>query len=154
MFYDLERPLEFVQDVVDVLADDGIWHLEQSYLPAMLEVTAYDTICHEHLEYYSLTQLKWIADRVGLKIIDVELNDVNGGSFSVTLCKRDAGYPESDSQVQVVLSREAEMGLGSIEAYKPFRERVLRHRDKLRDAIHQINKEQQLVLGYGASTRS
>src|SRR2546426_530718 len=79
MFYDLERPLEFVREVADILADDGIWHLEQSYLPAMLRANAYDTVCHEHVEYYAVAQIKWLADKVGLTILDVEENDVNGG---------------------------------------------------------------------------
>src|SRR2546427_9065525 len=82
MFYDLERPLEFVREVADILADDGIWHLEQSYLPSMLRANAYDTVCHEHVEYYALAQIKWLADKAGLTILDVERNDVNGGSFA------------------------------------------------------------------------
>ena len=54
MFYDLEAPLDFVREVAAILADDGIWHFEQSYMPSMLRMNSYDTICHEHLEYYSL----------------------------------------------------------------------------------------------------
>src|SRR5437867_3483583 len=81
MFYDLERPLEFVREVADILADDGIWHLEQSYLPAMLRANAYDTVCHEHVEYYAVAQIKWLADKVGLTILDVEEDDVDGGTF-------------------------------------------------------------------------
>ena len=87
MFYDLEAPLSFMQEVHDVLADDGIWVFEQSYMPTMLETNSYDTVCHEHLEFYALRQIKWMTDRVGFKILDVEFNDVNGGSFSVTAAK-------------------------------------------------------------------
>src|SRR6185369_6342822 len=54
MFYDLEDPCAFAREIASVLADDGIWHFEQSYMPAMLAANAYDTICHEHLEYYAL----------------------------------------------------------------------------------------------------
>ena len=88
MFYDLEDPLAFMRDVHDVLADDGIWVFEQSYMPTMLATNSFDTVCHEHLEYYALRQIKWMADRVGFRIVDVEFNDVNGGSFSVTVRKR------------------------------------------------------------------
>ncbi|MDB6089445.1 MAG: C-methyltransferase, partial [Gammaproteobacteria bacterium] len=77
MFYDLEEPLKFAREVHDVLADEGIWVFEQSYMPTMLERNSYDTVCHEHLEYYALKQIKWLTDRAGLKIIDVEFNDVN-----------------------------------------------------------------------------
>jgi len=90
MFYDLEAPQEFARQIAGILAADGIWHFEQSYLPAMLEANAYDTICHEHLEYYALRQIKWITDRAGLKIVDVTFNAVNGGSFAVSASPRSA----------------------------------------------------------------
>ena len=88
MFYDLESPLDFSLEVSDILHDDGIWHLEQSYMPMMLKHNSYDTICHEHLEYYSLTSIKNIFDKAGLKIIDLEFNDINGGSFAITVAKK------------------------------------------------------------------
>ena len=90
MFYDLENPLAFAQEVEEILLDDGIWVMEQSYLPLMIKVNAYDTICHEHLEYYRLKQIKWICDNVGLKIIDIETNDTNGGSFKLILAKKES----------------------------------------------------------------
>jgi Putative zinc binding domain/Methyltransferase domain len=79
MFYDLEDPMGFMQQVFDLLADDGIWVFEQSYMPTMLDTNSYDTVCHEHLEFYTVRQIKWMADRVGFKILDVEFNDINGG---------------------------------------------------------------------------
>ena len=88
MFYDLDNPIEFAQDIYDVLDDNGIWHLEQSYMPMMLKNNSYDTICHEHLEYYSLESIKYIFDKVGFKIIDLEFNDINGGSFAFPLTKK------------------------------------------------------------------
>src|SRR5213594_4490445 len=106
MFYDLERPLDFAHEVADVLADDGVWHLEQSYLPAMLQVNAYDTICHEHVEYYALAQIKWLADKVGLAILDVERNDVNGGSFAVTLGRNRRLVPRGGGRVERFLEAE------------------------------------------------
>src|SRR5256885_2749991 len=83
MFYDLEKPLEFVREVTDILGDDGIWHLEQSYLPAMLPADAYDTICHEPVEYYARAQIKWLAGKAGLTILEVEPNDVKRGRAAV-----------------------------------------------------------------------
>ncbi len=91
MFYDLEDPLQFMREVHDVLADDGLWVFEQSYMPRMLEQNSYDTVCHEHIEYYALRQIKWMADRVGFVIVDVSFNEINGGSFSVTVKKAAAG---------------------------------------------------------------
>lgn len=84
MMYDLENPIQFAKEVASVLATDGIWVFEQSYLPLMLEQVAFDTICHEHIEYYGLRQIDWLLACAGLEAIDVELNKINGGSFAIT----------------------------------------------------------------------
>ena len=83
MFYDLPNPVQFAKDIYDCLHDDGIWTCEQSYLKTMIERNSIDTICHEHLEYYCLKQVKHIADLAGFVIIDVKFNDCNGGSFII-----------------------------------------------------------------------
>ena len=70
MFYDLEEPMTFIADIHDVLAEDGVWHFEQSYLPLMLEANSYDTICHEHLLYLSMHDIRRILDASGFRIID------------------------------------------------------------------------------------
>ncbi|HEY6219527.1 MAG TPA: methyltransferase domain-containing protein, partial [Gemmatimonadaceae bacterium] len=84
MFYDIERPREFVRDIAACLADDGVWHFEQSYMPSMLRTNSYDTICHEHLEFYSFKVVADLLAAAGLRVIDVQMNAVNGGSFAVT----------------------------------------------------------------------
>jgi hypothetical protein len=105
MFYDLEEPLKFMQDIYDILHDEGVWVFEQSYMPAMLEMNSYDTVCHEHLEFYALQQIKWMADKIGFKIIDVELNDINGGSFSIMVAKMASKRIQSPS-VNEILEEE------------------------------------------------
>ena len=153
MFYDLEAPLEFMKTVAGVLADDGIWHFEQSYLPSMLDACAYDTVCHEHLEYYGLTQIKWMTDQADLEILDVELNEVNGGSFAVTVAKRGSKYSRNVSAVEELLEGENSRGLNVSEAYGDFRNAVLQHRDRLPEVIRQLRDDGKRVLGYGASTK-
>jgi SAM-dependent methyltransferase len=153
MFYDLEQPLDFVRQVADTLADDGIWHLEQSYLPAMLEACAYDTICHEHLEYYGLRQIKWMAEQADLKILQVARNDVNGGSFALTLSKQLAPYPQETTEIMEMLKYEEDLGLDTLAPYRTFRERVMRHRDDLISAVTQVRHSGLMLLGYGASTK-
>ena len=87
MFYDLPNPISFAKDIYNLLDDEGIWHLEQSYSGHMLKNLSYDTICHEHLEYYSLTSIKYIFDKCNLKIIDIKFNNINGGSLQLRLQK-------------------------------------------------------------------
>jgi hypothetical protein len=96
MFYDLENPVGFARDVRECLARDGVWHLEQSYMPSMLRSTAYDTVCHEHLEYYSLATVRRILGDANLEVIDVRFNHVNGGSFAVTAARRDSPFTPHD----------------------------------------------------------
>lgn len=151
MFYDLESPIDFAQQVYDILADDGIWILEQSYLPAMIGKNAYDTICHEHLEYYALRQIKWISDSVGFKIIDVEENNINGGSFSIILAKSNSSYAENEANILKLINREKHLDEG--ETYQKFKYGVFDHREKLIEFVKKRNEKKELVLGYGASTK-
>ncbi len=153
MFYDLEDPLAFVRDVAEVLADDGVWHFEQSYLPMMLERNAYDTVCHEHLEYYAMRQVKWMADQVGLVIVDVQFNETNGGSFAVTAAKRGGPYEEATRDVESVLASELAQLLDTRTPYNAFRDRVWEHRSKLIEIIDGIRAKGHAVAGLGASTK-
>ena len=153
MFYDLEQPIDFMRDIHDVLADDGVWLLAQSYLPRMLEMTAYDTVCHEHLEYYGLRQIKWMADRVGLKIVDVGLNMVNGGSFAVTLAKSGSKHRGKRGLVETILGDEESRGLETLVPYHEFGQRVENHKAELRSLIGRIKSSGKSILGLGASTK-
>ncbi len=152
MFYDLEAPLEFMQQVYEVLADDGIWVFEQSYMPTMLDTNSYDTVCHEHLEFYALRQIKWMADKVGFKILDVEFNDINGGSFSVTATKANGDLAVTAS-VQKILDDEVAKGLDTLKPYKEFAERVVKTKHELLDFIQNARTNNKTVSILGASTK-
>lgn len=153
MFYDLEDPNRFVQDVASVLADDGIWHFEQSYMPSMLRTNAYDTICHEHLEFYSLKVVKNMLEANGLRIVDVQMNAINGGSFAVTACKRDAKYISNTPIINWMIKQEDDMGLDTPKPYRDFEERVFRHRKTLTELIEALVQDGKKIIGYGASTK-
>jgi hypothetical protein len=154
MFYDLEAPIEFAREIESILADDGIWHFEQSYMPSMLRLNSYDTICHEHIEYYSLGVVKTILEEAGLRLVDVAMNGVNGGSFAVTATKKsNRSFKTNDAVVDWLLGQEARMGLATPKPYREFEERVYRHRDDLTRLIRALNADGKKVLGYGASTK-
>lgn len=153
MFYDLEDPMDFMRQVFEVLEDDGIWCFEQSYMPTMLETNSYDTVCHEHLEFYALSQIKWMADRVGFKIVDIEFNDVNGGSFSITVAKAKCLHFEEHPDVLLVLKQEIDKGLDSIEPYKQFAERVAQSKHELTAFIDQAISQGKKIAAIGASTK-
>lgn len=152
MFYDLEDPVAFARRVADVLAQDGVWHLEQSYLPSMLSYLAYDTICHEHLEYYSLTALKFILDQAELKIVRLYLNDVNGGSFECDVTHRESPRFDEDPAVAAYLEMESLHGVGRVETYLHFEKRMLQHREGLRGLLSTLSKTTK-IAALGASTK-
>lgn len=154
MFYDLEAPIEFAKQIEAILADNGVWHFEQSYMPSMLRLNSYDTICHEHLEYYSLQVVKNILEAAGLKLVDVVMNAVNGGSFAVTAAKHgNNSVRVNNAVINWLLEQEERMGLHTPRPYREFEERVFRHRDDLTRLIRTLNADGKKVLGYGASTK-
>ncbi len=153
MFYDLESPMEFVMDIEECLADQGIWHFEQSYMPSMLRMKSYDTICHEHLEFYSFKVIKNILEKCGMRVIDVQMNSVNGGSFAVTACKVNAIYKSNQPVINWLIRQENEMGLDTPEPYRNFADEVYRHRKNLTDLIETLVSDGKKIFGYGASTK-
>jgi len=154
MFYDLESPKQFVKEIASNLDLDGIWHFEQSYMPLMLRMNAYDTICHEHLEFYSLSVINELLAEFDLDIIDVQINDINGGSFAVTAChKHSKKYNRNLTVLEWMINQEKEMGIGSIETYNNFSNRIIRHKNNLLDLLHRLNKAGKTIVGYGASTK-
>jgi NDP-4-keto-2,6-dideoxyhexose 3-C-methyltransferase len=153
MFYDLPRPLDFVQDVYDVLDDDGVWMLEHSYLPSMLATNGYDNICHEHLEFYAFKQIEWMASQVGFTVIRADLTDVYGGSLCTIMAKRPDRYGVDEQGVGNIRQKEIELGMDTMAPYEAFGARVREHPERLRDFLDSSRRAGKLTLGYGASTK-
>jgi len=151
MFYDLEKPNIFVNDVVDCLAPDGVWIVQQNYLGTMLEKNGFDNIGHEHLEYYSLSTMQKLLKRHGLEIFDVETNDVNGGSFRTYACHR--GKFEVKEAVSALEQREKRMQLNSSRVYHNFAARIRKIKSDLDKLVRQEVKRGKTVYVYGASNR-
>ncbi|MEA5421216.1 class I SAM-dependent methyltransferase [Spirulina sp. CCNP1310] len=153
MFYDLNVPKQFVEDIHSILDKDGIWHFEQSYMPTMLRMNSYDTVCHEHLEYYSLGVVKKLLEDCDLKVVDVQMNAVNGGSFAVTAARKDSQIKTNDKLIDWLLGQEERMGLHTPRPFRSFEDRVFEHRKNLLSLIRALNEDGKKVLGYGASTK-
>ena len=153
MFYDLEDPTLFVKNIEECLTEDGIWHFEQSYMPSMLRTNSYDTICHEHLEFYSFKVVNNLLNSCNLRVLDVQMNSVNGGSFAITACKNDSHFKSNTPIITWMLQQEDEMGLDTPKPYRDFEERVFRHRKNLTDLIKALVSDGKKIIGYGASTK-
>ena len=123
-------------------------------MPSMLRLNSYDTICHEHLEYYSLGVIARILEAADLRMVDVVMNNVNGGSFAVTATKSsNRALPANQAVIDWLLAQEERMGLGTPRPFRDFEERVFRHRDDLKRLIRSLVADGRKVLGYGASTK-
>jgi hypothetical protein len=153
MFYDLESPVEFVKDIAEVIAKDGVWHFEQSYMPSMLRTNSYDTICHEHLEFYSFKVVKNLLEFCGMRVLDVQMNAINGGSFAVTACKKEAVFKSNKPIIDWMLKQEDDMALDTPKPYRDFEERVFKHKKNLVGLVENLVNDGKKVFGYGASTK-
>jgi SAM-dependent methyltransferase len=156
MFYDLEDPVEFVRAIRDVLAPDGLWIFEMSYMPSMLEMNSYDTICHEHLEYYSLAVVEWVLSKAGMKVVRAELNDINGGSircYSTPVENYRFRSEEDRAQIEELRKAEFDLALDTGSPYRSFQERVNAHRDELTRLVKDYKRAGKRIHVYGASTK-
>jgi len=154
MFYDLDDPNVFVADIVKCLHPDGLWVIQMSYLPLMLEQNAFDNICHEHLEYYSMMSLQFLLRRHGLQAVDVELNDVNGGSFRVYVRSRSKkARPEGLRRVAALERKESRFRLHDKKTYFDFAARIEGIRKKIYQFIKREAGRGKKIYVYGASTK-
>jgi NDP-4-keto-2,6-dideoxyhexose 3-C-methyltransferase len=162
MFYDLEDPNKFVADIKKVMDPEGLWIVQMSYLPLMLKQHDFGNICHEHLEYYSLESLEYLLKLHDLVVSDVQLNDVNGGSFRVFVRNRladetrfgDAAYRQlAAARVRALRAEEAKMGLNETSSYREFAIWVERIKDDVsRFVCAQVRRGKKVAV-YGASTK-
>lgn len=155
MFYDLEDPGTFVADVAATLADDGLWILQMADLPNMLEMAMYDNICHEHLTYFHLAPFERLLTRVGLRLVDVEINDVNGSSYRFYIRHLNGPKPTAEGALRLQRRRMAEfnMALDTDAPYQRFRNSVENNRQALMLLLQNLKQLGKKVLAYGASTK-
>lgn len=162
MFYDLDDPKQFVSDVKAVMHPDGLWIVQMSYLPMMLKQNEVGNICHEHLEYYALKSFEYLLNLFDLGVVDVELNDVNGGSLRAYIRNRaaeestfgDATYRGlAAERVRAMRENEIKLGLDDTRTYSEFAFWVERIKSDVVDFIRaQVGKGKKVCV-YGASTK-
>ena len=153
MFYDLPDPLKFAKEINSILKKNGVWHIELSYMPMMIKNRSYDTICHEHLEYYSLKSLKYLLTKAGLKITNLSFNQINGGSIEVDVVKKSSKYKECKDLINWVLESEHVNQYNEIKKHKSFYNECLNHKKLLKKLLVTLKKQNKKVVGYGASTK-
>ncbi len=156
MYYDLDDPLNFTKGIKSILSDNGVWVLEMSYIPLMLLQNSFDTICHEHLEYYSLAALEYIFKVAGLRVIKAEINDINGGSIRCYVTHANNvcfGTHEDEAFLKRLRMHEFDMALDTETPYAEFRKNINRLREDTRALLYDIRRQGQTIHIYGASTK-
>ena len=156
MFYDLEDPITFTKGIKEILSPEGVWVFEMSYMPTMLKMTSYDTICHEHLEYYSLAVIEYILKQAGMKIFNVVHNDINGGSIRCFATHADNfAYKKEEymQNIQALHQEEFDLELDTDKPYKNFQDRVNVQKEELILLLKKLKKEGRRIHIYGASTK-
>lgn len=156
MFYDLEDPNKFVDDIKKCLDPDGVWIIQMNYLGLMLENNTFDNISHEHLEYYSLQSLEYLLNKHRFEAFDVELNDVNGGSFRIYV--RHSGskvshQPDGEKRLNELREKERSLGYNKKQTYDEFAKRIEKIQAELVSFIKNETKKGKKIFIYGASTR-
>jgi SAM-dependent methyltransferase len=162
MFYDLDDPIAFLKEVYDILHDDGLFVIQQSYMPLMIKQLAFDNICHEHVFYHSLYSMEYILKEAGFKVVDVQLNDVNGGSVR-TYIQKDIAKAESFGsspyrdvarmRLESLREYEKTLKLGVKESYIPFWESIQELKNKTVEFMKNVHDEGRSIWVYGASTK-
>ena len=154
MFYDLEEPVKFAQSIASVLAEDGVWVFEQSYLPAMLRTNSYDTICQEHVEYYSLAAIQNILQQAGMTIVDASQNEVNGGSIRLAAVHKNSSLGSNISpEASWLIEQEKNHDIFSNQPWVDFQKNVARQKWDLVNLLTELKNAGKTVIGYGASTK-
>jgi SAM-dependent methyltransferase len=161
MFYSLDDPHQFVEDVVKSLCDDGIWVVQMSYAPLMIAQNGFDNICHEHTGHYTLQAMNYLISLHDLRIVDVELTEVNGGSFRLVIMKnKKLDYSKFISSRNIgrlryesIIAYERECGFDRPEVYMRFMERVNRLREQTLEHLLKLKMDGKRIYGYGASTK-
>jgi SAM-dependent methyltransferase len=156
MFYDLEDPVAFVKGIKRFLSSKGVWVFEMSYMPRMLELDSYDTICHEHLEFYSLAVLETILSMGGMKVFKISFNEINGGSIRCYATHRENSAhdsKENDALLNEVRHKEFDLELDTDKPYLEFQQRIEKLKVELHELLVSLKEQGKKVHIYGASTK-
>jgi len=156
MFYDLENPKQFVNDINQILDDDGIWCCQISYLASMLKFNNFYDICHEHLSYYSISTFEKLIKQFNLKCFYAETNSVNGGSIRLYVCKNKTNKYDKEVFIKKLDSlrvEEEKFDLSNPQTFFNFDKKISELKGKTVNFVNNILNSDKKVLALGASTK-
>lgn len=153
VFYDLHDPNAFLRDVKKVLHKDGVFILEHADLLSIIKNNLFDTICHEHVEYYSSSVIFSMLKKHKLRIFNHQFNDINGGSSKYYICHQDSSFKLNSKKINKILSLEKKYSLGSVKTYVKFYKKINNIKHNLLSLLNKLTRKKMIIHGYGASTK-
>lgn len=153
VFYDAINPNKFIKDAKCLLSEDGIFLLEFADLASIIENKMFDTICHEHLEYYSSKVIIDLCKRNDLRVFDIKKNDINGSSKQYYICHSQSKYKNDQNVINKILNSEKNLKLSDPKTFKNFINTINTSKQKLVNFLKKAKKIGKTVHGYGASTK-
>ena len=153
VFYDAENPNMFLTDVSKILSDDGIFILEHADLLSIIKLKMFDTICHEHLYYYSTKLITEMCLKNNLRVFDLKKNSINGGSTQYFISKKNSKFKTNEKKIKNILKEEKKFKLENKATYYKFFNEINNIKKKLLNLINSINSKKMTIHGYGASTK-
>jgi len=153
VFYDLDDPNIFLKDIEKILDEDGICLIENADLYSIIKLNMFDTICHEHVAYYSTKIMIKMANKNNLRIFNLKKNDINGGSLQYYICKKNSKFQNNEKVIKKILNKEKELGLFKKITIQKFYNRITKLKVDTMKLLKKISKQNKKILGYGASTK-
>jgi len=153
MFYDLKNPHSFVNDIVKILHKDGVFILEHADLLSIIKNCLFDTICHEHLEYYSSKIIINLMKKNKLRVFNIKPNKTNGGSMRYFICHDNSKFKNNQKNITSILNQEKKYKLNLVKTYYKFFKRINLMKKKLNTLLKTIRNKNLSIHGYGGSTK-
>ena len=144
----------FLEGMALALKPQGVAIIECPHIFPLLENVAFDTIYHEHLSYWSLLPLEIVAERVGLKVIDVKMfPDLHGGTMRYTLTPQDRKTKTSTGVAGLRILENAHFQQG-LSPYQRFAEKARDNIECIRQTLTAEHRAGKRIWGYGANAKS
>tara|TARA_B100000963_G_scaffold337769_1_gene334054 strand:+ start:272 stop:1489 length:1218 start_codon:yes stop_codon:yes gene_type:complete len=153
VFYDLLNPNKFLRDVKTLLLPEGVFLLEFADLASIIKYKMFDTICHEHLEYYSSKVIINLVKKNDLRVFDIKQNFINGSSKQYYICHRNSKIKSNSKIIKKTLMSESKLKLNTVKTFKKFIQKINLLKTRLNNKIKYIRRNNQSIHCYGASTK-
>ena len=153
VFYDINDPNQFLKDINKILDDNGIFLIEHADLMSIVKQKMFDTICQEHLTYFSNKIIINMAKKNNLRVFDMRTNNINGGSTQYFICKQNSIFKTNSSSINKIINKETKMKLTNKKTFLKFSSHVNKIKNHTKKYLDKIVSQNKTIHGYGASTK-